>query len=49
MPLPVVLTSGTNMVPGVNSYMTNVNCSGVGYSAREDIPEVLEWIQGFLP
>ena len=40
---------GTNTVLAVNSYVTNVNCSGVGYSSRVDIPEVLEWINGFLP
>ena len=43
------LLGGTNTVLAVNSYVTNVNCSGVGYSARVDIPEVLEWINGFLP
>jgi hypothetical protein len=43
------LLGGTNTVLGVNSYVTNVNCSGVGYSARVDVPEVLEWIQSFLP
>jgi hypothetical protein len=43
------LLGGTNVVLGVNSYVTNVNCSGVGYSARVDVPEVLEWIQTFMP
>jgi hypothetical protein len=43
------LLGGTNTVLAVNSYVTNVNCSGVGYSARVDIPEVLEWIQSFMP
>ncbi len=43
------LLGGTNTVLGVNSYVTNVNCSGVGYSARVDIPEVLEWIESFMP
>jgi hypothetical protein len=43
------LLGGTNTVLAVNSYVTNVNCGGVGYSARVDIPEVLEWINGFLP
>jgi hypothetical protein len=38
------LLGGTNTVLAVNSYVTNVNCSGVGYSARVDIPEVLAWI-----
>ena len=42
------LLGGTDIVLGVNSYVTNVNCSGVGYSSRVDIPEVLEWIEGFL-
>lgn len=42
------LLRGTNTILGVNSYVTNVNCSGVGYSARVDIPEVLAWIDGFL-
>ena len=43
------LLGGTNTVLAVNSYVTNVNCSGVGYSARVDIPEVLQWIEGFMP
>jgi hypothetical protein len=42
------LLGGTNVVLGVNSYVTNVNCGGVGYSARVDVPAVLEWIQSFL-
>jgi hypothetical protein len=41
------LLRGTNIVLAVNSYVTNVNCSGVGYSARVDIQEVLDWINGF--
>jgi Trypsin len=43
------LLGGTSTVLAVNSYVTNVNCSGVGYSARVDVPEVLTWIDGFLP
>jgi hypothetical protein len=43
------LLGGTNTVLAVNSYVTNVNCGGVGYSARVDVPEVLEWINGFMP
>jgi hypothetical protein len=42
------LLGGTDTVLGVNSYVTNVNCSGVGYSQRIDIPEVLAWIESFL-
>jgi hypothetical protein len=43
------LLGGTNTVLAVNSFVTNINCSGVGYSARVDIPEVLDWINNFLP
>jgi len=44
-----VLLGGTDTVLAVNSYVTNVNCNGVSYSSRIDIPEVLEWIDTFLP
>jgi len=43
------LLGGTNTVLAVNSYVTNINCAGVGYSERVDIPEVLEWIDTFMP
>jgi hypothetical protein len=43
------LLGGTRTVLGVNSYVTNNNCSGVGYSARVDNPEVLAWITGPHP
>lgn len=42
------LRGGTSTVLGVNSYVTNVNCGGVGYSQRIDVPAVLDWINGFL-
>ena len=42
------LLAGTNTVLAVNSYVTNSNCSGVGYSARVDTPDVLAWINSFL-
>ena len=42
------LMGGTNVVLAVNSYVTNVNCSGVGYSARVDTASVLSWINDFL-
>jgi len=42
------LLGGTDTVLAVNSYVTNVNCSGVGYSQRVDIPEVLSWIRTFF-
>jgi hypothetical protein len=43
------LLGSTDTVLAVNSYVTNYNCAGVGYSSRVDIPEVLGWINGFLP
>jgi hypothetical protein len=43
------LLGGTGTVLSVNSYVTNGNCTGVGYSSRVDIPSVLNWINGFLP
>jgi len=36
-------------VLSVNSYVTNGNCTGVGYGSRVDVPEVLDWINTFLP
>ncbi len=42
------LLGGTNTVLAVNSYVTNANCSGVGYSKRVDNPEVLSWVNGFF-
>lgn len=41
------LLGGSDTVLAVNSYVTNVNCSGVGYSSRVDIPELLTWINSF--
>ena len=43
------LLGGTDTVLAVNSYVTNYNCAGVGYSSRVDIPEILAWIATFLP
>jgi hypothetical protein len=43
------LKGGTDTVLGVNSYVTNVNCSGVGYSARVDVPKVLDWVNSYIP
>ena len=43
------LLAGTTTVLGVNSYVTNANCSGVGYSARVDVSEILAWIDTFMP
>jgi hypothetical protein len=43
-----VLTDEGSIILAVNSYVTNNNCTGVTYSQRVDIPEVLAWIQSFL-
>jgi hypothetical protein len=43
-----VLPNNSNIVLAVNSYVTNINCAGVTYSQRVDIPEVLAWIRSFL-
>ena len=42
------LLAGTDTVIAVNSYVTNGNCAGVGYSGRIDRPDILEWIGTFL-
>jgi hypothetical protein len=43
------LLANTRVVLGVNSYVTNVNCSGVGYSTRVDNHSNLAFITSFLP
>ena len=43
------LLGGTDTVLAVNSFVTNVNCSGVGYDTRVDLPERLAWINSFMP
>jgi hypothetical protein len=43
------LLGGTDTVLAVNSFVTNINCAGNGYSSRVDIPEVLDWIYEFMP
>jgi hypothetical protein len=42
------LLGGTSTVLGVNSYVTNVNCAGVGYAQRIDLPDILSWIESFM-
>jgi hypothetical protein len=42
------LLGGTDTVLAVNSFVSNVNCSGVGYSSRVDTPGVLAWVNSFL-
>ena len=41
------LLGGTNTVLAVNSYVTNSNCTGVGYLARADTARSVEWINSF--
>jgi hypothetical protein len=43
-----VLRGSSDTVLAVNSYVTNLNCAGVTYASRVDIPEVLAWINSFL-
>lgn len=42
------LLPGTDTVIAVNSYVTNTNCTGVGYSSRIDRADTLSWIRSFL-
>jgi hypothetical protein len=42
------LIGGTDTVIAVNSFVTNANCSGVGYDTRVDVPARLAWIHTFL-
>jgi len=39
---------GQDIVLAVNAYVSNVNCAGVTYHTRIDIPQVLGWINEFL-
>lgn len=41
------LLGGTNTVLAVNSYVTNGNCTGVTYSNRVDLPDILAFINSF--
>ena len=43
-----VLLGGTNVVLGLTSFVTNYNCAGVGYAARVDTADVLEWVNDWL-
>lgn len=42
------LIAGTSTVLAVNSFVTNSNCSGVGYDTRVDVESRLDWISTFL-
>jgi hypothetical protein len=43
-----ILLSDTNIVLGINSFVTNYNCDGVTYAQRIDIQDILDWLVGFL-
>jgi len=43
-----IFVAGTNIVIANNSFVSNYNCSGVTHAQRIDIPEVLDWINGYL-
>ena len=42
------LVGNSRVTVAVNSYGTNGNCVGSGYSMRIDRPVILDWIQSFL-
>jgi ubiquinone/menaquinone biosynthesis C-methylase UbiE len=42
------VATGTNIILGVNSFVSNPNCDGVTYSQRIDIADILAWINGFM-
>jgi len=42
------LLGGTATVLAINTFVTNGNCTGVTYSNRVDLPEILDFIKDFL-
>jgi len=44
-----VLQAGTNIVLGINSFVTNANCDGVTYAQRLDIQSILDFINPPIP
>lgn len=42
-----IFKSGTNLVLGINSFVTNSNCDGVTYAQRIDLKAIIDWIDGF--
>ena len=44
-----ILKAGTNIILGINAFVTNSNCTGVTYAQRIDIQEILDWIADPIP
>jgi Trypsin len=42
-----ILQGGSSTVLGVNSY-GGLNCAGIGYAQRIDLPDILSWIRSYL-
>ena len=42
------LLGGSDVVLGVTNFGINDNCTGVGYSSRIDLPDILKFINGFM-
>ena len=40
-----IFKAGTNIIIGINSFVTNSNCAGVTYAQRIDIADILGWIE----
>jgi hypothetical protein len=45
---PALLSSESNVVGGVGSFVLNFNCVGAGYYYRVDTPHALDWINTHL-
>ncbi len=43
-----ILLAGTRTVLGVNSFVNNWNCAGIGYAQRVDLTPILAWINSHL-
>ena len=43
------LLAGTDTILSITSFGTNTPCMGVGYYQRIDLPDILAWIEGFIP
>jgi hypothetical protein len=49
---PVIYNAGSgsqDIVLAINAYVNSANCGGVTYHTRVDLPQVLQWINGYIP